>query len=134
MNLPFFSGNKQDHALSQRKVEMQREEYGLQDRISQIDSEIEQALADYRAGHEQALLFKTGIIPQASQTAASMLAAYQVDRVDFLNLIRAQVTLFNYETQYWKVLSASWQAWAIIFVASSVTVVAPMSTMTMAAS
>ena len=48
----------------------------------------------------------------AGSTAASMLAAYQVDRVDFLNLIRAQVTLFNYETQYWKVLSASWQAWA----------------------
>jgi outer membrane protein, heavy metal efflux system len=112
MNLPIFSGSKQDHALSQRTVEMQREEYGLQDRIAQTDSEIEQALADYRAGREQASLFKTGIIPQASQTAAAMLAAYQVDKVDFLNLIRAQVTLFNYETQYWKVLSASWQAWA----------------------
>lgn len=112
MNLPIFSGSRQDHALSQRKADELNQQYGLQDRIAQVDSEIEQALADFRAGREQASLFRTGIIPQASQTTAAMLAAYQVDKVDFLNLIRAQVTLYNYETQYWKALSASWQAWA----------------------
>jgi len=26
--------------------------------------------------------------------------------------VRAQVTLYNYETQYWKALSSGWQAWA----------------------
>jgi outer membrane protein, heavy metal efflux system len=112
MNLPFFFESRQDHALSQRKAEALREEYGLQDRVAQVDSEIEQALSDYRGSHEQALLFKTGIIPQASQTTAAMLAAYQVDKVDFLSLIRAQVNLYNYETQYWKALSSCWQAWA----------------------
>lgn len=112
MNLPIFSGSKQDHELAQRKADELDANYGLQDRLVQVDSEIEQALADYRADREKALLFKTGIIPQASQTTAAMLAAYQVDKVDFLNLIQAQVTLYNYETQYWKALSASWQAWA----------------------
>jgi outer membrane protein TolC len=112
VNLPVFSASRQDRAVSQRNAEMLREEYGLQDRIAQVDSEIAQALADYRAGREQVSLFKTGIIPQASQTAAAMLAAYQVDKADFLKLIRAQVSLYNDETQYWKVLSASWQAWA----------------------
>ena len=43
---------------------------------------------------------------------ASMPAAYQVNKADFLNLVRAQVTLYNYETQYWKALSSGWQAWA----------------------
>lgn len=112
MNLPIFTGSKQDHELSQRKADELDAQYGLQDRLVQIDSEIEQALADYRANRKKALLFKTGIIPQASQTSEAMLAAYQVDKVDFLNLIRAQVNLYNYETQYWKALSASWQAWA----------------------
>jgi outer membrane protein TolC len=41
-----------------------------------------------------------------------MLASYQVNKVDFLNLVRAQITLYNYETQYWKALSSGWQAWA----------------------
>jgi cobalt-zinc-cadmium efflux system outer membrane protein len=112
MNLPFIFESRPNHELSQRRAEAMKEEYGLQDKTVQVDSGIEQALADYRAGRKQALLFKTGIIPQASQTAEAMLAAYQVDKVDFLNLIRAQVNLYNYETQYWKALSSSRQAWA----------------------
>jgi outer membrane protein TolC len=112
MTLPFFTSGKQDGALAQRKAEAARQAFGLQDKRTQIDAEIEQALAAYAAASEQALLFKTGIIPQASQTVASMLAAYQVNKVDFLNLVRAQITLYNYETQYWKALSSGRQAWA----------------------
>ena len=41
-----------------------------------------------------------------------MLAGYQVSEVDFLNLVRSQITLFNYETQYWRSLSAANQALA----------------------
>ncbi|WP_338070343.1 TolC family protein [Bathymodiolus platifrons methanotrophic gill symbiont] len=58
------------------------------------------------------MLFKNGIIPQARQTVASMLAGYQVNKVDFLNLVRSQITLYNYETQYWKALSEANQALA----------------------
>ncbi|MFY9326815.1 MAG: TolC family protein [Georgfuchsia sp.] len=122
MNLPIFTGSRQDGVLAQRKAEVLKEEYGLDDRVVQVEAEIEQALADYRAGREQAALFKTGIIPQARQTTASMLASYQVSKVDFLNLVRAQVTLYNYETQYWKTLSASWQAWARLEAAIGATI------------
>tara|TARA_R110001599_G_scaffold353676_1_gene594998 strand:+ start:17196 stop:18845 length:1650 start_codon:yes stop_codon:yes gene_type:complete len=122
MNLPIFTDTKQDRALGQRNADVMKEEYGLQDRTLQVDTEIAQALADYRGSHEQASLFKTGIIPQAKQTTASMLAAYQVSKVDFLNLIRAQVTLYNYETQYWKALSSGWQAWARLEAAIGVTI------------
>ena len=55
---------------------------------------------------------KTGLIPQAQQSVSAMRAAYQVNKVDFLNLVRAQITLYNYETQYWKALSGGWQALA----------------------
>ena len=30
-----------------------------------------------------------------------MLSGYQVNKVDFLNLVRSEITLFNYEMQYW---------------------------------
>ena len=112
MNLPIFSGSRQDKAVAQRRAEMQKNEYELQDAQINVMAEIEQAIAEYQAALEQASLFKTGIIPQANQTASAMLSAYQVSRVDFLNLVRAQVTLYNYETQYWKTISAAWQAWA----------------------
>ena len=48
------------------------------------------------------VLYDEGIIPQARQTVESMTAGYQVDKVNFLNLVRSQVSLFNYELQYWK--------------------------------
>jgi outer membrane protein TolC len=41
-----------------------------------------------------------------------MLSGYQVNKVDFLNLVRSQVTLYDYETQYWKSFSEANQALA----------------------
>jgi len=34
--------------------------------------------------------------------------------VDFLNLVRSQITLYNYETQYWLSFSSAQQALAAI--------------------
>ena len=65
-------------------------------------SSISAALTDYRRASAQVDLYDQGIIPQARQTVESMMAGYQVGQVDFLNLVRSQVTLFNYELQYWK--------------------------------
>lgn len=112
MNLPIFTDSKQDRALAQREAELSKEQFTLEDHILQVDADITRALSDYRAAYEQSLLFKTGIIPQANQTVASMLASYQVNKVDFLNLVRAQITSYNYETQYWKAISQAKQAWA----------------------
>ena len=41
-----------------------------------------------------------------------MRAGYQVNQVDFLNLVRTQVTLYDYETQYWLAISLANQALA----------------------
>ena len=112
MNLPIFQDTRQDRALAQRRAEVIAEESSVEDKRLQVQTEIEQALSEYHADREQASLFKTGIIPQARQMTAAMFSAYQVNKADFLNLIRAQVTLYNYETQYWKALSSGWQAWA----------------------
>ena len=112
MTLPLYSGSKQSQAVAQRRAEAAKEQFELTDQINRVDAEISSALSDYQARHDQASLFKTGIIPQASQSVASMLASYQVNKVDFLNLVRAQITLYNYETQYWKAVRSGWQAWA----------------------
>jgi len=50
-------------------------------------------------------LIKTGIIPQARQSLESALAAYSVDKVDFLTLIDNQVTLLNWEIKYHRELT-----------------------------
>ncbi len=110
MSLPIYTGTKQDRAVDQRSAEQLQQRYALADAFNQVEAAIGRALSDYRRGSEKAALFKTAIIPQAKQTVSSMLAGYQVNKVDFLNVVRAQITLYNYETQYWNALSSARQA------------------------
>jgi len=112
MSLPLYAGRKQDKAVEQRTSELLQKQYALQDEFGKVQAEIASALADFQRASEQVQLFKTGIIPQARQSVASMLSGYQVNKVDFLNLVQAQITLYDYETQYWKSFSEANQALA----------------------
>ncbi len=112
MTLPFFTAAKQNGRQAQRQAELAQAEFAFADAQAQTLASMHIELAAYAQAKAQSLLFKTGIIPQAAQTVASMLAAYQVNKVDFLNLLRAQITLYNYETEYWKVLAQAKQSLA----------------------
>jgi cobalt-zinc-cadmium efflux system outer membrane protein len=112
MNVPIFAAQKQAKAVDQRTSELMQERYALQDQWNKVRSQISQSYNDYKRAKDQVVLFETGIVPQARQTVASMLAGYQVNKVDFLNLVRSQITLFEYETQYWKAFTEANQSLA----------------------
>lgn len=112
MQIPIFAARKQAKAVDQRNSELMQEKYALADEWNKVRSQISQYTSDFQRAKEQVTLFKTGIIPQAQQTVASMLAGYQVSQVDFLNLIRSQIALFNHELQYWNALVEAKQALA----------------------
>jgi outer membrane protein, heavy metal efflux system len=117
MNVPLFIERKQSKAVAQRKSEWVEQNYKLHSLRNKIRADISVAVADYLRARDQFDLFGTGIIPQAQQTVSSMLAGYQVNKVDFLNLVRAQITLYNYEISYWRMLSEAKQALAKIIAA-----------------
>ena len=110
MSLPIYTGSKQERAVEQRKAEQAKAKYSRQDGLNQINAEIDAAVADLRITREQLSLFKEGIIPQARQTTASMLAGYQVNKVDFLNLVRAQLSEFSNDIRYWQLYVRAGQA------------------------
>ncbi|NOQ81738.1 MAG: transporter [Methylophaga sp.] len=112
VTVPLFADRKQKKAISQRSSEVKQQQYALQDKWLEIQADITSTIADYDRTREQVSLFKTGVIPQARQTVASMLAGYQVNKVDFLNLIRAQITQYNYETRLWQTISEGQSALA----------------------
>jgi len=102
MNVPLFAASKQQKEIDQRNSELMQQRYALQDQWNQVQADISSAHSDFQQSQQQAILFKQGIIPQAKQTVASMLMGYQVNKVDFLNLVRSQIALYNYEIQYWQ--------------------------------
>lgn len=110
LNVPLYAGTKQDRTVGQRARELASNQYALTDQRNMVFSAIAAARTDYERALRQVELFSKGIIPQARQTVESMLAGYQVGQVDFLNLVRTQVTLFNYELQYWQSYTEAHQA------------------------
>ena len=112
VKIPLYAGRKQSKAVSQKNSELQKNRYALLDERGVVMGAISSAVTDYHRAKQQLSLFGSGIVPQAQQTVESMLAGYQVSEVDFLNLVRSQITLFNYQLQYWKALSDAKQALA----------------------
>lgn len=114
VEVPLWAGRKQTKAVSQRALEVQSNRYALNDERALIRAEIASSVTAYQRARRQLSLFESGIVPQAEQTVKSMLAGYQVSEVDFLNLIRSQMTLFEYQLRYWLALSEAHQALADI--------------------
>jgi outer membrane protein, heavy metal efflux system len=112
VNLPIYRKRKLDRAVGQRSLEVRKSRDSLRDKWTEVRSQISTASTDYLEARDLFSLFDTGIIPQARQTVSSMLAGYQVSEVDFLNLVDSQITLLNYEVQYWKALTDARQALA----------------------
>ena len=112
INVPLYSGSKQTKAVEQRAFEVSRQTLPMQDTVRGVEAAVSENLATYLAARDQVLLLETAIIPQAQLTVSSMLAGYQVNEVDFLNLINTQITLYNAQINYWESLSTAKQALA----------------------
>jgi len=110
IKIPLYYKTKQSRAVQQRFIEQQESYASMEDEKLKVMAEISKNYTDYNKAKKQLLLFRTGILPQARQTVESMRSGYQVSKVDFLNLIQSQVTLYNYELMYWKALTVSMQA------------------------
>ncbi len=109
MNLPIYAGRKQAKAVDQRQGELLQERYALQDEHHKIQAEIAAKAAEYQQTKEKLGLLEHEIIPQAQQTLDSLLAGYQVNQTDFSDLLRTQLSFFQYQTQYWQALTNTQQ-------------------------
>jgi len=114
MNLPIYAGRKQAKAVDQRQSELLQAHYALQDDHRKIHAEIAAKAAEYQQTKEKLLLLEHEIIPQAQQTVNSLLTGYQVSQADFTDLLRTQLSFFQYQTQYWQALSSTQQILAAL--------------------
>lgn len=112
MNLPIWTGSKLDSAVAQRSSEVLAAEYKAREFRNRIQAKIRSDYSEYSNRSQQTALYKDSLIPQAEQTAAAMLKGYQVNKVDFLNVVRAQLALYNYKITYWHHLSSARKALA----------------------
>ena len=105
MSIPLWRSEKEDKKLleTSARVRQSESDYGrTRNRLFYEAARLSEAIKSRR---ERVRLFKEGIIPQAKASLDSSIAGYQVNKVDFLMLLSSQITLFNYEMEYYRALS-----------------------------
>ena len=105
VTVPLYANTKQRSAVEQRTYEVSQRQYALDDTLRSIEAAVSRHRFDYTSASSQVELGHGAIIPQAQQTVASMLAAYQTNQVDFLNVVTTQINLYNAQINYWEALS-----------------------------
>ncbi len=105
LNIPLYSGSKQSKKVAETRYSKSMIDERYRQVLNQVFFELENKLTSVEKNVKLVELFKTRIIPQASQSVESALIGYQTDKVDFLTLINNQITLFNYQIDYYRVLS-----------------------------
>ena len=72
---------------------------------NKVNLSIHRSLTGFEQASQLVKLYQSGIIPQANQTLQATLSAYQVDKVDFLDLLDAEMSLYRYQIDHARALS-----------------------------
>ena len=112
INVPIYSSSKQNQAIEQQNYNFFARKHAFNEALRSVQADIARNYARYNASRDQVSLYGTAIIPQAQQTVSAMLSGYQVNKVDFLNVLNAQLALYNAQISYWEALSNAKQSLA----------------------
>ena len=106
INLPVWRETKRDPRVAEAIAMRDQAMDLLQAQQNEVSSKLRQQVANAEQSLKSARLYETGILPQARLAVESSLAAYRVNRVDFLTLLDNQMTVLNYEVSYASAVSS----------------------------
>jgi outer membrane protein TolC len=97
VNLPIWHNSKIEPRIAESQAMYHQALDLYQVQTNEIAAKLRQQGATAEQNLKSVQLYQTTILPQARLTVESALAAYRVNRVDFLTLLDSQMTVFNYE-------------------------------------
>ena len=114
INLPVWRDTKRDPRVAEAIAMRNQALDMVQAQSNELSMKLRQQVANAEQSLKSARLYETGILPLARLAVESSLAAYRVNRVDFLTLLDNQMTVLNYEVSYASALSSYHKALAEI--------------------
>ena len=100
INLPIWGASKQGPKVAEAVAMREQSARMLDAQRNELLSMLKQQVAAADQGFRSARLYETTVLVQSRLAVESALAAYKVNRVDFLTLLDSQMTLFNYEINH----------------------------------
>jgi outer membrane protein TolC len=105
VNLPVWRQSRRDPQVAEAIAMRSQATDIYQAQRNEVISQLRRQVASAEQSLKSARLYETGILPQARLAVESSLAAYRVNRVDFLTLLDNQMTVFDYEVSHASALS-----------------------------
>lgn len=97
LSIPFWYKQRQKKKIAETLELVNRAKHDFTSESWRVRYRIADLLAVEKKNMDLMVLYETGLLPQASQTVEASLAAYQVNKVDFLTLVTNQIALYNFE-------------------------------------
>ena len=104
VNLPIYR-DKRRAAKAEAQAAVRMAERQSEDFHDKVAESIQNAYARMEETRRQTELYKTGIIPQTSQSFQSALGSYQVGKLEFISLLDALMTTYQAEMEYYLISS-----------------------------
>ncbi len=105
VKLPLYFWRKQDKQVEESVNRRRATESGAKDARNRVLNRLDDVYGDLQKEMERIELYRTGIIPQASQSLEAATTGYRTDKVDFLTLIDNTLTLFDLELAQKRIVS-----------------------------
>jgi len=99
ISLPIWYGRKQDKEVEAAVRDLSSMQSGYRNAWNAVRNRVRDITADVTALTASLSLFDTGLLPQARESVASSLSAYQVGKVEFTSVLLGQIALFQQEIE-----------------------------------
>jgi cobalt-zinc-cadmium efflux system outer membrane protein len=123
LNLPFLQPKRLDALRAEKEAELSGSRASLAMVRNDIARGVGEAYAELERSLEQAMLYRTSILPQARTSAAAAQEAYTVGQIDFLTFVSAALDLDLYESELAMRRAGAWRAVASLQIASGLPLV-----------
>jgi len=105
VDIPIYFWRKQNKKVEETRYNQDMVQQSYRNVQNQVYADLDKFFSDVEKNYRLLELYKSGIIPQATQSLNAAIAGYQTNKVDFLTLLNNQLTLFNFELDYYRFLS-----------------------------
>ncbi len=105
VKIPIWRSRRQRPELAQATEELNRSRREYEAQVQQTYFEVKDQFVRAGTAYRLLKIYREGLIPQATDTLDSGLAAYQVGREDFQTLLDSFIDVLNLDIEYWRTLA-----------------------------
>jgi len=87
VRVPLYKGSKQDRAIEEASMELERMRHEYEAAVREVEAEIEAMASMAQSSNDLFRLYETGLVPQAQLTYEAGMTGYKLGQVDFLTVL-----------------------------------------------